>query len=263
MLMLLLPPRSFYDAASALTDGLVQNGFEKQAAAELIRTSDNRQIVLPLFEGVAPSKSESAPAERGEVFKVPKLMVQRGQMYLDFESSRFLETEWQLSECDAELSETEFASEFNTGERGEIGLSQEGKVEMRFLGRLHQQMSFLAPDKNWDATRLADWLDRTIEHWDILRRESLPFLQRLVKHLIEGRGIPIDVLIRNKYALKDAAAAKIDSHRRTVHRGAYKNFLLPECETPVVVSPEICFSFDPYRYSYSTRYIGRYQFQKH
>ena len=28
--------RNFYDAASALTDGLVQNGFEKQAAADLL-----------------------------------------------------------------------------------------------------------------------------------------------------------------------------------------------------------------------------------
>ena len=47
------------------------------------------------------------------------------------------------------------------------GLSQEGKVEIRFLGELHQQMSFLAPDDNWDVTRLADWLDRTVKHLDI------------------------------------------------------------------------------------------------
>ena len=134
---------------------------------------------------------------------------------------------------------------------------------MRFLGKLHQQMAFLAPDKGWDATRLADWLDRTIEHWDILRSESLLFLQRLVKYLIEVRGIAIEVLVRNKYALKDAAAAKIDSHRQNAHRGAYENLLLPECETPVVVSPEIYFSFDPHRYPYSTHYTGAYRFQKH
>ena len=73
----------------------------------------------------------------------------------------------------------------------------------------------------------------------------------------------IDVLVRNKYALKDAAAAKIDSHRQNAHHSAYKNLLLPECETPVVVSPEICFSFDPHRYPYSTHYTGAYQFQKH
>jgi type III restriction enzyme len=255
--------RNFYDAASALTDGLVQNGFEKQAASELIRSRDNRQTTLPLFEGITPSSPTLTPAERCEVFKVPKLMVQRGQMYFDFEASRFLETPWHLSECDAELSEAEFPSEFNTGDRGEIGLSHEGRLEMRFLGKLHQQMSFLAPDKNWDTTRLADWLDRTIEHWDILRRESFPFLQRLVQHLIEVRGIPIEVLIRNKYAIKDAAAAKIDSHRQDVHRGAYQNLLLPECETPVVVSPDHCFSFDPHRYPCNTHYTGIYQFQKH
>ena len=255
--------QNFYDAAAALTDGLVQNGFEKQAAAELIRPSDEQQGELPPVEGMTQPDTEPAPAARGEVFKVPKLMVKRNQGYLDFEASRFLETVWQLSECDAELSEEEFPSEFNTGERGEIGLSQEGRVEMRFLGQLHQQMSFLAPDDNWDATQLANWLDRTIKHLDILQRESLPFLQRLVKYLVEERSIPIEVLIRNKYALKDAAAAKIDSHRQNVHQTAYENYLLPECATPVVVSPDHCFSFKPHNYPCNTHYIGRYQFQKH
>ena len=254
--------RNFYDAASALTDGLVQNGFEKQAAAELIHPSNEQQGELP-FENATQSDTEPTPAARGEVFRVPKLMVKRNQTYLDFEASRFLETIWQLSECDAELSEEEFPSEFNTGEQGEIGLSHEGRLEMRYLGELHQQMSFLAPDKNWDAAQLANWLDRTIKHLDILQRESLAFLQRLVKHLIETRGIPIEVLIRNKYALKDAAEKKIDSPRQNAHRGAYDNLLLPECETPIVVSPDHCFSFDPHRYPYNTRYTGSYQFQKH
>ena len=255
--------QNFYDAASALADGLVQNGFEKQAAAELIRPTDENQEDLPLFGDGTPPSGEPAPAQRGDVFNVPKLMVQGIQRHLDFEASRFSETPWALSECSAELSEEEFPSTFETGARGEIGLSREGRVVTEFLGTLHQQMTLLAPDKGWDATRLADWLDRTIKHWDILRSESLPFLQRLVEHLIEAREIPIEVLIRNKYTLKDAATAKIDSHRQNAHRGAYDNLLLPECETPVIVSPDHCFSFDPHRYPYNTRYTGAYQFQKH
>ena len=255
--------QDFYDAASALRDGLVQNGFEKQAAAELIRPTDDQQEELPFVEGTTQPDTETAAAARGEVFKIPKLMVKRNQTYLDFEASRFLETVWQLSECDAKLSEEEFPSEFNTGERGEIGLSREGRLEMRFLGELHQQMSFLAPDDNWDAEQLANWLDRTVKHLDILQRESLPFLQRLVKYLIEERSIPIEILIRNKYTLKDAAEAKIDSHRQNIHQAAYEGFLLPECATPVVVSPNHCFTFEPHSYPYNTHYTGHYQFHKH
>ena len=255
--------QNFHDTASALADGLIQNGFEKQAAAELIHPTDENLPALPLFGNRTPPRTEPAPAQRGEVFNVPKLMVQGAQRHLDFEASRFSETPWQLSECSAELSEAEFPSTFETGARGEIGLSREGRVVTEFLGTLHQQMTLLAPDKGWDAKRLADWLDRSIKHWDILRSESLPFLQRLVEHLIEVRDIPIEVLIRNKYTLKDAAAAKIDSHRQKAHRGAYDNLLLPECETPVVVSPNHCFSFDPHRYPCNKRYTGAYQFQKH
>ena len=255
--------QNFAEAASALTDGLVQNGFEKQAAEELIRPTGEQQGKLPSLGGMTQPDTEPTPAERSEVFKIPKLMVKRNQTYLDFETSRFLETVWQLSECEAELSDEEFPSEFNTGERGEIGISHEGRLEMRFLGQLHQQMSFLAPDDNWDATQLANWLDRTIKHLDILQRESLPFLQRLVKYLVEERNIPVEVLIRNKYALKDAAEAKIDNHRQNVHQAAYQNFLLPECATPIVVSPDHCFSFEPHSYPYNTRYTGHYQFRKH
>ena len=255
--------QNFAEAASALTNGLVQNGFEKQAAAELIRPTDEKQGEFPSFEGATQPDTEPLAAARGEVFKVPKLMVKRNQTYLDFEASRLLETVWQLSECNAELSEEEFPSEFNTGERGEVGLSQDGRVEIRFLGQLHQQMSFLAPDDNWDAVQLANWLDRTIKHLDILQRESLPFLQQLVKHLIEERNIPIEILIRNKYALKDAAETKIDSYRQNIHQAAYEGFLLPECATPVVVSPNHCFSFEPHNYGYNTRYTGAYQFKKH
>ncbi len=255
--------QNFYDAASALTDGLVENGFEKQAATELIRPTDEQRGEFPFFEGMTQPDIEPAPAARGEVFKIPKLMVKQNQTYLDFEGSRFLETVWQLSECDAELTEEEFPSEFSTGEHGEIGISHEGRLEMRFLGQLHQQMSFLAPDKNWNAAQLANWLDRTIKHLDILQRESLSFLQRLVEHLIEERGMPIDILIRNKYALKDAAEKKINNHRQNVHRATYENFLLPECATPIVVSPDHCFSFAPHSYPYNTRYTGHYQFQKH
>ena len=96
-----------------------------------------------------------------------------------------------------------------------------------------------------------------------LETSSFPFLHRLVTHLIEVRSIPIEVLIRNKYALKDAATKKIDEYRQNAHRGAYKNLLLPECETPVIVSPDHFFSFDPHGYPYNTRYTGHYQFQKH
>ena len=71
MLTPLLPPQNFYDAASALTDGLVQNGFEKQAAAELIRPTNEQQGALPFLEGATQPDTEPVPAARGELFKVP------------------------------------------------------------------------------------------------------------------------------------------------------------------------------------------------
>ena len=80
---------------------------------------------------------------------------------------------------------------------------------MRFLGQLHQQ-------NRMTTGMLHNWLDRTIKHLDILQRESLPFLQRLVKSLVEERSIPIAVLIRNAYLLCPMALILMPSEQNSL-----------------------------------------------
>ena len=70
-------------------------------------------------------------------------------------------------------------------------------------------------------------------------------------------------LFRDKYTLRQKVTEKIEQHRRQAHVRAYQTLLLPECATPLVVSPEKCFSFPSHEYPYNTRYQGSYEFQKH
>lgn len=48
-----------------------------------------------------------------------------------------------------------------------------------------------------------------------------------------------------------------------MHRRAYAELLLPQAATPLVVTPDICFTYDPDAYPYNTLYHGAYRFARH
>jgi len=323
---------SFAAAANALTDALVENGFNRQEARDLITPMPSAQTELPLFDqppvvtialpeapdlshlpsdtaekvmynarngeltfnGVMHDRDREAlfqsvsseaaraaverayrhlrgqaitptgaPAERGEVFSIPVLAVRQGEFFEQFEETHFLEKPWELSKCDASLSEAEYASRRPEGQRGEISITATGRIEARFVSDLQQQMILLATDQGWTVGELVHWLDRAIPHPDIVPTESGLFLARLVRGLMEERDFTLEQLVHDKYRLKQAAAAKIDAHRQRAHREAYQALLLPDSETPMVVTPGVCFTYDTLSYPYNRLYQGGYHFDKH
>ncbi len=77
----------FVEAANALEDALIQNGFNRQEAKELItRMPAGEQGRLDLFYKVSEPLAE-----------VPLLSVQQGDLFEPFEESHFLEIPWRLS----------------------------------------------------------------------------------------------------------------------------------------------------------------------
>ena len=322
---------NFAEAAMALQDALIENGFERQQAADLITQMPAPIEALPLFsrqktdiplheppdltylpteikgrviydaeaqrltytgvmsdpdraallETVTTPAAKSAieqayrrsqgwsiaevkaPAERGEIFSIPALAIRQGQLFEPFEDTHFLEDEWSLADKDASLSEAEFASQRLPGQAGEIAIDDRGRVVTHFIANLQQQMTLIASEQ-WNAGQLLNWLERSIPHPDIEPDEIARFLQRLVRGLLDGRGLGLDYLIHNKYRLRDAAEVKIDQYRKQAHTAAYQRLLLPDCPTPLVVRDEVRFSFDPNRTPpYQMPYRGGYAFRKH
>lgn len=325
--------KSFYEAANALTDALVQSGFQRQEAKDLITHSsvqtnlafgepesfmgtatviiqeipkttkipstiadkiiiDTSNKTLTLSGEINEQEYEElkkcfnapedkaaverayrksrglsleenkSPAERGEKFSVPVLGIKQGDLFEIFEETHFLERVWSLVDCDASLSEAEYPSTRPEGQQGEITVTEEGRIESRFLSELQQQMMLLNIDQGWTVSNLVYWLDRKILHPDISATESGVFLTRLVQTLIDERGLSINQLALDKYRLKDAAEAKIDEYRRRAHESSYQELLFDD-ESSVVVTPELCFTFDESRYPYNILYDGTYKFKKH
>jgi len=323
--------RSFIEAANALEDALVQNGFNRQEAKDLItilpeksqggldefwtKTSEpvteapkleslppeiagkvryddkkgeitftgvmeerEKYVLQQCFatpEGKAsvervyrktrglPTEHAKSPAERGEPFEIPLLAIKQGDLFEAFEKTHFLEMGWELSRCDPTLSEGEYSTKQFDGTVGEIDVSDRGRLTTRFIADLHEQTGLFAREQTQTVTSLVYWLDTTIPHPDIPSSESGPFLTALIHYLVDERKFSLGHLFHDKYTLRQRVAEKIEKHRRQAHDRAYQALLLPECATPLVVTPAVCFLFDPLEYPYNTLYRGSYQFKKH
>lgn len=324
---------SFKDAADALTDALVQNGFEKQEAKDLIARVAPRyeHQDLPLFRGWDPPQTEPVltlavdelpdlaafpaslvekmsldPEERtvtvrgslteserhalnaaftgptGEStatvlyqrpasgprpvrelrpFSVPLLAIRQGEFWEAFEETHFLEAEWDITTCDPWLTEAHWMPGRPDAQVGTVTISARGRAEY-FMAELHQQLSLVSEDQNWDVGTLAQWLDRTIAHPDISPEAAGIFLVKLLRYLIEERRVPLAELVRDKYRLRQAITQKIEQHRRAAYGREYQALLFGD-SAQVTVTPTVCFTYMPDEYPYRVVYRGPRNWKKH
>jgi type III restriction enzyme len=204
-----------------------------------------------------------ASAPTREPFSVPGLAVSvNGELEL-FDDSHFLDTIWNLSECDASLTEGEFQSTLATGAAGEIDVSQSGQVETRFVDQLHDQLSMIAMEPGWTVAGLANWLDRQIPHPDITQAQSSLFIQNVVMNLIETRSLSLEQLARLKFRLRNALEAKINGYREQQRKTSYQQILFGPDRVELTVEPDCCFTYSEDRYSPNWYYEGGWRFNKH
>jgi type III restriction enzyme len=194
----MFPPGSFFDQASeviaesldfsslpeAVRDGVefnettktltVRGALSEQATAALlgcVHTESGRQAIENLarrLRGLAPAPPPS-PAQRGETFLVPALVIRvDGQLEL-FEETHFLEAPWNLNDFEARLTEAEFPTEVEAGREGELDVDEEGRVELQYVRQLQGQLGLLAREGEWTIALLANWLDGKFRHPDIPR----------------------------------------------------------------------------------------------
>ncbi|HNQ24180.1 MAG TPA: DEAD/DEAH box helicase family protein [Phycisphaerae bacterium] len=228
-------------------------------------TEADREAVDELFE---LSRLPLPPVQRtgGEdhPFRVPLLGIRVGEQLELFEADHFLDTEWNLAECDAGLSEAEFPSQRAAGAGGEIDVSEAGQVEMtQFVAKVQEQLILLAVEPGWSVQSLANWLDRQIAHPDIPQGMSSLFMHNLISSLVQTRGLSVEQLARDKFRLRKAVQAKVAEHRRNHAGQAYQALLFGGSGALLEVSAELCLSYAQDRYSPGWYYEGGFQFQKH
>ena len=234
---------------------------DRTALMDIFTTVESKAAVDRAYMQFLRFADGRSPSERGERFSIPRLAFKQGELFDPFEESHFLDHRWRLSQQDPTLSEQGFPSKRSEARQARIDITDKQKLSVEFLSDLHQQMRLLASDQGWTETQLVYWLDRSIPHPDITASESTAFLTSLVQKLTRERGLSLDHLVNDKYRLRAAVIQKINQHRQTARRAAYQQALFGD-DSPVVVSPECCFTYDPHRYP-CTPYRGAYKFLKH
>jgi len=212
-----------------------------------------------------------SPYEQQMNFIVPLLCVNEMGRLFEFESTLLLEHPWKLSAKDASLSSIYDPTKRPTGKAGKVDVDAKGSVETftlqetpaeDFVGALHQQVLQLSGTSDWTLEMLIGWLDSHIDHTDLTSAESAAFLRKVTLGLMAKFGIAdASTLALDRFRLRDEIEARIQVHRDTERKEAFKQWLLPSSE--LVVSDERALNFATISYEPSWLYEGGHQFQKH
>ncbi|MEW6288079.1 MAG: DEAD/DEAH box helicase family protein [Chloroflexota bacterium] len=256
----------FGETAKALQDALIHNGFERQEVKDLVRSTTSQPWLIenaPLFN--IPAEEDEARQEiRQTPFSIPILAVKQGKLLEPFDESFFLESPVALAQCDPYLSEEEFPKDSPDAITVEIDVSEAGKLKTNFIHEAQSQAYLIAADQKVTKQALANWLDRSIPHRSIPQSESLVFLLGMVERLLENRRWTLEDLWREKYRLREAARRKIEFYQAQAETKAFQDFLFSPKDYELVVTPQMCFTFNPEDYPYpanSTLY--QHGFKKH
>lgn len=200
------------------------------------------------------------PAERGEVFRMPRLCVQlQGELELA-EKELFLDAcGWKLTEYPAELTEAEFGVQ-ETSRTFELDIREKHLV-YGLVDNDHQ-IDLAHVHTDWNEVAFARVLDKELRQPDVKQEVMLEFLRRLVVHLEKRRGIELSVQVRFKYPLIKALAAKIADYRLQAQKRGYQETLFGPTAR-VEASFDYAVSFKKDGYAPNSCYRGRYLFRKH
>ena len=93
------------------------NREEKTVLEHHFSTPEGKIAVERIYNRAAEHKikRDRTPSELGISFDIPVLALKQGELFEIYEEQHFLDYEWKLSECDAELTESEYSGRRPTG----------------------------------------------------------------------------------------------------------------------------------------------------
>lgn len=194
-------------------------------------------------------------------FIVPRLGFWRqGELEL-FGPDHFLDLPWNLAECDVDGFVGRFAIHEDS-KAGEIDVSDQGRMKVRFVGHLHDQLAMAIQEPNWSLPRLVNWVDRGIPHRDITKPAARVFIQKALEAVMAHKGYSLDQLARHKYDLRRALTEEIKELRARRQNGEYQALFAADAQT-FETSADLALVFDEQSYAYNQPYRGTRTFNKH
>lgn len=204
--------------------------------------------------------SEQGDTERPP-FIVPRLGVYRqGELEL-FGEDHFLDLPWRLDECKPDGLVKRFTIQDGT-KAGEIDVGEQGRMQIGFVGHLHDQLSMAIHEPSWTLPRLVNWIDRGIAHPDVTKPAARIFIQGAVEAVMAAKGYSLDQLARYKYELRREVSAEIGALRKERETGQYAALFAADAAA-FETSADLAIVLDEQTYAFNRPYQGGRKFEKH
>lgn len=203
-----------------------------------------------------------APADRGERFAVPRLLIYEQGRLVFPEESQFLSRAWRLPRPITDADVPPLAGLRQPHSVGILDV-ENGKVITRQMPELQCELELLEAAENWSRARLVAWIDRNLPHRDLPAEETGVWLNSIIDAL-EQRGNTLGSLVRDRFVLRRALEQRIGVLRRAAERKWFQDLLFGEASAERVrVGNEHSFAFDPYAYPARWTCPRSNEFQKH
>ena len=205
-------------------------------------------------------QTSAAAVEEKPPFIVPRLgFWKQGKLEL-FSREHFLDLPWQLDECDPNVILDRFKV-IDESQSGEIDISEKGQVEIQFIRRMQGELSAVIQEPSWTLPRLANWLDKGIQHPDVTKPAAIIFISGAINALLAS-GIELNILARNKYDLRKALSGIINDLRSERESGNYQALFSIDAQN-FATNSDLSIMFDETTYAYNQPYAGSTKFDKH
>jgi type III restriction enzyme len=204
--------------------------------------------------------------KKGVRFSVPQLLIDlEGEKTL-FDEDVLVLPNWNLADCDPDLTEKEFPVKIQSGTKGSIDISSKGEPVLKNMEEIQYELGNMILSSKMDKASLINWLAKECRHPSIVYAQSVAFILKVVNNLLEKRKLEVDHLVYMRRLLKSAITGKINEHYKSAKKDGYQTLLFAEenrvKESLGKFSVGDDFEF-PSDYPATEFYNGSYQFSKH
>lgn len=210
-----------------------------------------------IAEYIAGQQARLSPAQRGEIFRVPRLCVNiQGELEL-FDKELILDaTGWNLLDCPAAMEDFRFNDTSKTFEFDVDG----SKVVYQYKGEQQLDLNVLA--SAWTQNDFVRWLDKQLRQPDVGQEKLLNWLESAIQNLLTRHRFDLATLVRAKFILVRKLEDSLKLCRNAAYEHGYQELLFGP-NAAVETSYRYAFDYDPNVYPANWWYSGRYQFSKH
>lgn len=242
------------------------NQEEAIALRDATQTLTDRVAVESFWsERVIPGAESKGLDEYADPIRVPQLALQRDERLILFEPDELDEFEWNLDACDPEFDENELDLTVQAGTKTTVEVDEKGGARIgEVVSVIVHQLEFLSEDEDWDEPSLIRWLNREIHRGQrflgLTSAQTLAWIQRVLRHLIDKRGSDLAILGRKRIDIADALIPRISAHGRAQVRAAAEQLLSGFGTSKLITTDEYMWNLEEMSYvPYHTHSTNDYQ----